>query len=417
MDRRNIAILLTVGIMLIAGYCMMKKGYSWQEKYHHQTNDPFDTKVIFRMLHQYFEGTNFTELEYKIAFDLPTLAEKSNYIFIGNNMYADSSDIQTLLRYVALGNTAFISANHIPYQFNQVVGCNIIKDDISLDKIILNFYHDDLHSAEDWECHARGKYVLTFKKWTHFFENPACNEDDSGLLKLGYLNNPDLYNFIRINHGEGSFYFHTTPLMFSNLHLLKAGNERYAENVFSHLESGDIYWDSASKKPRTKNPFDQAGDGTGGAKPPAPTNPLQYVLVQEAMAWAWYLLLSMGLLYLFFYTNRKQRIIPVTEKNENLSLEFITTLGKLHYVNNNHLQLAKEKIKLFKLFIRERYHLSFKVADEDFFATLAMRSEIDIETLRKTFFFARNVESAHSLTDKTLMELHRAFEDFYRNCK
>ena len=67
---------------------------------------------------------------------------------------------------------------------------------------------------------------------------------------------------------------------------------------------------------------------------------------------------------------RKQRIIPVLERNENTSFKFISTIGRLYFLQNDHKKLCQQKMKLFYAYIRDRYNINTTKVDEGYFATL-----------------------------------------------
>ena len=105
------------------------------------------------------------------------------------------------------------------------------------------------------------------------------------------------------------------------------------------------------------------------------------------------------------------------EKNENTSLEFISTIGRLHFIENNHLALSKQKMKLFLGYIRERYHLPTKELNEQFEKQLIARSEVSEEVVHKIFTIHRNMESSRFASENVLVNLHREMAKFYQTCK
>jgi hypothetical protein len=125
----------------------------------------------------------------------------------------------------------------------------------------------------------------------------------------------------------------------------------------------------------------------------------------------------MALLYLIFRAKRRQRVIPVLEKNANTSLEFIGTIGRLFFINNNHRQLAAQKMRLFLIFVRERYHLPTKELNEQFTKGLAVRSNVPEEHILKILNLNRNIDNSGFLSEDTLVDFHRLMERFYRQCK
>lgn len=222
--------------------------------------------------------------------------------------------------------------------------------------------------------------------------------------------NDSLINFAKIPYGEGTFYLHTTPLTFSNIAMLDSNSLQYANRVFSHLTIGKIYWDEYSK-------IRGVPPGKESNRALSKDSPLQYVLSQPPLAWAWYLLLAMAFLYLLFRTKRKQRIIPVLEPNTNTSLQFVSTIGRLYFLQNNHKQLALQKMKLWLNFVRERYHLRGVEVDEAFQQKLIAKSEVSEIVVGKIFRWHHDIVESDDIVSQMLIEFHQLIEEFYRTCK
>ena len=127
--------------------------------------------------------------------------------------------------------------------------------------------------------------------------------------------------------------------------------------------------------------------------------------------------LILGLLYLIFRAKRKQRIIPVIAPNTNSSMEFISTIGSLYFLQNDHKKLCIQKMKLFLAYLRERYFLSTKDLDDSFIEKVVAKSEIPKEVVQKILLYYKNIESSSFVSEKTLIEFHLEMDKFYKNCK
>ncbi|MEL7124293.1 MAG: hypothetical protein AAFO07_32960, partial [Bacteroidota bacterium] len=254
--------------------------------------------------------------------------------------------------------------------------------------------------------------------WNFIGEQFFC-EQEEGFSRVGYFRDTfPLINFARIPYGSGYFYLHTTPIAFSNLNMLNSSNKLYAEGVFSHLSPGTIYWDEYSRiseaTGRRMNNSNRSSNRTLSNR-----TPLEYILNQPPLAMAWYLLLFALLIYLLFKSKRKQRIIPILSKNENTSLEFVTTMGRLYFIQNDHRKLAIQKMRLFKSFIRSKYKITIKddYNDEALLNTISVISEVPRELVNNVFMMYRNIDTSSVVTDNTLIEFHNRLEAFYQNCK
>jgi hypothetical protein len=249
--------------------------------------------------------------------------------------------------------------------------------------------------------------IVTDYEWRYIPEGFFC--EGEGWVVLG-RQGKDFINFARIPYGNGYFYLHTTPLAFTNYQMRRQAVAQYAAAVFSHLEPGVIYWDEYSKVPenfaslKDSNRLNNKG-------------PLQFVLSQPALAWAWYLLLSAGLAYILFRGKRRQRIIPVLDTNKNTSLEFVNAMGRLYFLQNNHRKLALQMLKLFFNFVRERYYLQSRDMDDDFVQKLKVRSQVAPNIIQHIALLNKNINTSNVLTEKTLADLHGLLDQFYKNCK
>jgi hypothetical protein len=257
-----------------------------------------------------------------------------------------------------------------------------------------------------------------FYYWSYIEPYIFCNSLPH--YPLGALNN-EWINFAVFPHGKGRFLLHTTPLVFSNFSLLRPETRPYAEGVWSHLSEGHIYWDATSRVPeevgRRRN--HSWNDRTGSEE-----HPLTYILKQEALAWAWYLLAVTAALWLFFRAKRRHAIIPVLKPNENSSYEFISTIAHLHFRERNYQSLMEQGMKLFMAQIRERYGLVAPInpdtqlprTDESFFKKLAAVSEQPESSIRQLFEqYAAGIR--YQPTEQMMVDLHLGIENFLKKAK
>lgn len=240
-------------------------------------------------------------------------------------------------------------------------------------------------------------------------------------LSLGYIND-SLVNFVRVAYGNGYFYFYTTPIIFTNYYLRSAQTMPYASGVLAHLNEGDIYWDNESNTLSVPPKVQDAGR-SDYIPPPSGRDsfnqktPLQYILSERSFAWAWYLLLLTGVFYLFFRAKRKQRVIPVVESNVNTSLEFVETIGMLHWQQNDHRQLAMQQMRLLAHHIKTRYNIVINEPDNDLIVRLATVTELPKDHLTGLFRKYSKIEGMQTISEDRLIEFHKSVDYFYKNCK
>jgi hypothetical protein len=243
-------------------------------------------------------------------------------------------------------------------------------------------------STYDWQCIDGGYFC----------------DSATPFIMLGYVDS-NYVNYMQLPYGNGSFLFHTSPMVFANCEMLSKESLEYAGKVFSYLNDGDIYWDEYSKKYERRS---QAGPSQ---------SPLKYILSQPSLRWAWYLLLAATFLYIIFHAKRKQRAIPVLEPNINTSLEFVKTIGTLYYQQNNPKKICSHKMRLFLEFIRNRYYLQTNTMDEQLLQRISQKSALPLITIEKIFQKHKFIEACVSITEEDFIAFHQSLEYFYKNCK
>ena len=402
--------------------------YSWRENYEEAKN-PYGTHVIHELLKSYDPQYDFHEISEGIIKDLPDLdsvelSAVTNYVFIGEGMFLDTLEMDRMLRFVAGGNNAFISSKDIPFLIKPILFEELCSDywfyrypNISDSTAALSFNHPSISDTSDT---YNFKYLSHNKvknyRW-HYVESEYFCDEYYSPIALGQLNDT-LVNYFKIKYGDGHFYFHTNPIAFSNIQLLKTPAVDYASLVFSHLPPGDIYWDRISRLPlgiaRSLDRNNRDGNMDRGLNS---EGPLSYILSQPPLAWAWYTALTTAALFLIFRSRRKQRIIPVLEKNKNSSLEFINTIGRIYYQQGDHRKICLKKMTLFLSFIRDRYYLNTNERDSDFFNRLAAKSEIPTSVIDQIFLYHKNIDSSNFVSEQTLIDFHLEMDKFYKNCK
>jgi hypothetical protein len=481
MPARQIPIAIGIVLLVLTGVALLfggGKNYRWWEHYRPGSKDPYGTYIMHHLLEGYFPGQSLEILEDNFSGKLSE--HEGVYLFIGSYLYLDSTDFAALLHFVARGNQAFIASAMMPPILLDSIGkgecvyLSVPEDapdfelqpedmepayfdstgefqpedtaDILADSLyeyveedtgevftgaceeylradttgtftdaeteyqirdsaaVLNFVHPALRDSAG--------YSLEFQMWNEpvtysweYLPPPYFCEEQTVFTQLGTLDTGQV-NFVKARYGEGYFYLHTTPLAFTNLFMLEKRGLEYAGKAFSHLSPGDMLWDGSTH--------------TGNRRPTGPEwgkGPLQYMLTQPPLAWAWYILLGMTLLYLVVGAKRRQRIIPVLPQNTNSSLEFIGLMGRLHFLQRNHKQLALQKMKLFLAFVRERYHLSTRDLNEEFLERLAAKSEVEKATLQKILLLHDNISRSGFVSENTLLDFHRLLEGFYKRCK
>lgn len=399
---------------------------SWKKKGYDEKNDqPYGSLIAHRLLENYVDGRQLIDLKENIARELPVDSNSTghNYVFIGEALFMDSLGTKRLLDFVAAGNTALLSSKTIPFDLMTFVYFDECEDAPWSDYVM---FEDTLaHFSLRTPTLSDSSILYFFAErnkpqqynWHYIESYHFC--DSLKQYPLGYINQ-DKVNFAVFPHGKGRFLLHTNPIAFSNFSLLRPETRPYASGVFAHLSPGNIYWDAVSRVPEAVGRRRNGSSSHGLSEEHA----LTYILKQPALAWAWYLIAALAIIWLIFRAKRRQRVIPVLPKNENSSYEFISTIANLHFREKNYAGLAVQGMRHFLAQLRERYGLVAPMdaetglprTDDAFFQKLAALSEVPEMEARRVFGLHANTQK-YPPTEEMAIDLYLAMEAFLKVAK
>lgn len=227
---------------------------------------------------------------------------------------------------------------------------------------------------------------------------------DSSCIGLSTMHD-SLYNFIRIPYGKGSIYVFTSPLLLTNYFMKEKDGLSHAEEILSVLSNEHIYWDEVPSNDRnSENKANHHAQTT-----------LRYILSNESLRWAWYLLLASVIVYIVFESKRKQRIIPVVEPINNTSIEYVQTTGRLYAQIGNHRKLIQLNMKLFLSTIQQKYGIKPDLENPVSIEWLSVKTGISkerFEELQKEF--KRVTVPGHELKTKDLHTFYQRMQFIYK---
>jgi hypothetical protein len=424
MSNRNLLLIILAATALLVGVFLyyqdqMTKRYDWSESswlkrsYSEASDQPYGTMVTHRLLEHYFPNHPLKDLKQSIARELPIDSSgASNFVFVGESMVLDSVSKKHLLDFVNAGNTVLIASKGLPGDLASALygtGCNGVQPEQYAT------HEDSLAQLSLTNPTLPAHYTFNFAvqnkvqpyDWNYFNTPFLCNIQP--VTAIGRLND-SLVNFISFQYGRGRFLLHSNPIVFSNYSMLKPAGRSYVEGILSWLHEGNIYWDAVSRLP-TDDKKEEA-------------NPLEYILRQPALAWAWYLLVALALIWVVFAGKRRQRAIPILPQNENSSYEFIGTIAHLQFKARNYRGQCVQNMKLFLAQIRERYGFSvvfdpestMPKTDEAFFKRLSAVSEVPETKIQGIFTQYTNCVR-YEPNEGMMTDLHFEMEDFWKRAR
>lgn len=341
--------------------------------------------------------------------DLPTI-----YMLIDNGIEMKSEEIKTLKDFVREGNAAFVSVLDFGEEFSDefCTGDFKITNEMWDEGVNLNFTHETFNSDYSYFFQRYQDNYQTYRGWSYFMpSNLKMSTDNVTTIGIEtYLENPI---FIKIPHGKGYFYLHSIPEVFVNESMFSQDGFEYAQSVMSHLPKGHYKWHNHLNEWDVRNDIDPNNADENIKK----ESPIQYILKDPNLRYAYLLLIIALLVYIIFKTKRKQKIIPTIEPNENSSLEFVETVSRLYLKQDKHYKFIKHYEQSFIHFIKDKYYIASESIDASFINSVAMKSDIASDLIEKIFNEFSKAKKAYSYSSDDLIRLHKKIEYFYKNCK
>ncbi|MFC3160528.1 hypothetical protein ACFOEQ_20510 [Chryseobacterium arachidis] len=189
--------------------------------------------------------------------------------------------------------------------------------------------------------------------------------------------NTDQANFIKTKFGEGTIYVHCEPLFITNYYLLKKGNTKYAQDIFSYLDNKETLWfvESSSKSSQFF---------------------LRFILSNPALKYAWWVLLGGLLLFIFFNVKRKQRIVPIIEPLKNTSVDFVKSIGNLYLQEGDFHDMMAKKAQYFLNKVRVDLLIDTQNLDEEFAKKLQLKTGKPMEMIHEAIGFIKKAQDPYA---------------------
>lgn len=384
-----------IAIMLLLAGCIKndKKKTDWRMDYQHISKNPFSLDLAYRTLPLMFPHAKMEALSpslrlNNLGYTLRKNKDASLIFLIGQSLNFNEDEVDSLVSFVAAGNQVLLAAEQFDEALLEKLQLRMgYKESIADTLQHIHLLNSEAHNTETYPFASKYYGVL------HQFESTDTTKTYFYTLGTNQYNNPD---FIIFGNGKGRLMLHAAPVAFSNYFLLQGNNINYLKGVFGFVDEpvSNIYFVSFDSREISTSDFG-------------------VLLANKATRTAFYLILFLLGIYLLFEIKRKQSIIPVIKPNENASVAFTETIGRLYYNNKNHENLAEKMIQHFLEFVRSNYYLNTNILDAEFTRLLAAKSGIDIATTDSLIYNIKMVQDRQGVDEAFLFALYNQIQAFY----
>ncbi len=381
---------------------------SLEETYSKSDKNPFGTHVAFSEINELFFRNDVRIKRTALDKTLDDFNDTSSlFISISRHFYLRRTERNALLSYVSRGNSAFMSASEFDSSLLKEMGVTI-SDSAS-------WFFPDLLKMKYTGTNLSEPYFSNSARYKYYYNPVISSFNTQGVLDntrvLG-TNENGQPNFIILFHGKGRFYLHCEPRLFSNYFLLQDKNYKYLEQVFSLMPSvpDNVYWDDYYNK-REYQPRDTDNDNANDGN----RSGLSVLFKYPSMAWAFWLVLLLILMYLLFGGKRRQRIIKPIAQAENTSVAFTEAVSRLYLQKKDNRNIADKMITYLLEHIRNQYFISTTSLTDDFTAMLSRKSNMPYEAVERLMATINKVQRMDKVDDGALLSLNQQIENFYKN--
>lgn len=404
--------ILTAGGFLLHRYRQNQQAhYVWYPTYQSKgmlKKQPYSLYVVRQLLKDRHGDGRFLEIKKPLRkFFSDQKHHQGTYILLGWSPFYSSEGVETLLGFAEKGNHIFLSINQIP---------DALATGLGLDSLVVlqSFFADSANTMETTllEPPPSKTWRFTIEKginkppleW-YYLDEMYCRTGTYEFFATGYLGNGNC-NMGTWKIGLGTLTIHTNPILFTNYYLIKPDGFDYAGKAFSFLDRDEnVYFDLFSHKP-PKSSGNTLPDQMNESM-------LGFILSSPGLREAWYLLMAMAVLYLFFMARRIVRPVPVIEPASDDTVEYVRTLGRLYLRSKNHLIMAQKQRTLFYRHLSRKYGVRPEEPTGEIIPVLAAKSGLPAPFLNRLLTDLKGLDYMDDYSSSDLLEIHSRLHYFY----
>nr|WP_315034822.1 DUF4350 domain-containing protein [uncultured Chryseobacterium sp.] len=375
-------IFIIVMIILALLEVNKKETTDWRKNFDRNEKSPFGLFVFSNEAKALFKNklkkVDQAPYEYYSQFK----KEPHNIIVIENDI--DRESWKKILDQVSKGSDAMLMVSKMPKQVSDTIG----------------YYDSEISFEEENVLKLTDtKYQNDFIKLDKFPSGRGFSFIKPGVVILGKTvekKNSDQANFIKVKFGKGNIYAHSEPLFLTNYYLLKPGNVKYTQDVFSYLPDRETLWfvDNNSKASRFF---------------------MRFVLSNPALKYAWWVFLGGLVLFIFFNAKRKQRIVPIVEPLRNTSVDFVKSIGNLYLQEGDFHDMMSKKAQYFLNKVRIDLLIDTQDLDIEFAKKLHLKTGKPMEMIDEAIELIKRAQDPYaSVMKEDLARINKLLDEILR---
>ncbi len=365
------------------------------ESFSRNDTKPFGADIAYRQLEAMYPANTIRDKKRSFTNTWQNISDTGAlYICIAPGLFVNDEDADAMMQYVEAGNSLFIAAGLMDETFLDKIGFKQVYSNPGLERIL-----DHMDNTVVTTVESSNKFDYYYYPFQNYFSTvPTSNTRVLGNNSNG---KPD---FVVHFYGKGKLYLHCNPRAFSNYFLLTRNNYNYFKHAlaFTPSEPQHVYWDDHYHKQRRKRSDKEFST-------------FSEIMKHPPLAFAFWLALILLSLYVLFAGKRRQRIVEQLKANENTTVTFTETIGRLYLQKKDNKNIAEKMVTYFNEYIRNTYFLNTNQVNADFITVLSRKSGVDKEKVETLYSAIAATQSSAVVNDYQLLSLHEQIQVFYKN--
>ena len=374
-----------------------KKLPSLVETYSKNDKKPFGANIAYRQVAAMFSANVIKDKKEAFPKTWVNISDTASVYFImAPKLFVNEDEVDAMLEYVYSGNSLVIAAAEIDDNLLKRIHCNQMYTDIAMEVMMGQMNNTATRSVV--------KPQVEYAYYYYPFQNYFVNTDSGNIKLLGY-NEHKKPNSLVYFHGKGRLFLQCEPRALSNYFLLKDNNYEYLQHVmtYTHAQAQHVYWDDYYNKlrfrKRNNNNFSTFSE----------------IMKHPPLLYAFWISLILLGLYILFGSKRVQRIIELRKPNENTTVTFTETIGRLYLQQKDNKNIADKMITYFNEYIRNTYFLNSNHINDEFMTVLSRKSGVQKEKVDTLYRTILATQSSDVVNDYQLLSLQEQIQRFYKN--
>ena len=386
-----------------------KKLPDLRESFSNNDKRPFGAYIAYRQLEEMFYRNNVREEKKNFEDSWKVMADTNCiYINISQSLFTTDEDVDAIMSFVKEGNDAFFAVQQFDDNLLKKLQCKTSWNGPAAYSFFLKPYDNTGVRMKVGGVADQELYQYYYIPFGYHFS--AFNSANTRVLGVNQYGDPD---FLVVFKGKGRIFVHCDPRAFSNYFLLQKNNYKYLEKAFGYLRPypDHVYWNNYYV---TIHSSEQAQSRRNGGKDDSSFSSMSEIMKHPPLKAAFWLTLLLLLLYILFTMKRRQRVIEMTKPNENTTVTFTETIGRLYLQKKDNRNIADKMITYLNEYIRNKYFLNTNVVNTEFMSTLSRKSGVSFENVETLYRSIQHAQQSLEINDYQLLALNEQIQGFYK---